>query len=227
MKPEKAGEVVPLTQILRQLSPGARIRLLWRLMKGRGEFVLFGGSEEDELPTEPLPDTGSWGPLLVGRSIHRVSYSVIAGIEWEVGAAWHHVGVAVELTLDDNTGVTVFAHPIAGIRVTDRPAREIYSYNPTPDRERDVTNHPRWRPLIAAPVRSVDVPMSEPVRVITSEPARLPLAVHLSLPQGDVWIAAAESTPWEESGFTLLSDCVIVVFEAALAEAMGLIPNQQ
>lgn len=201
------------------------MRLLWRLIRGRREFVLLGGSADGEWPAEPLPDVDSWTPLLLGRTIRRVAYSVIPGIEWESDGAWHHVSMAVELILDDDTSVTVFAHPIAGVRLSDRPPREIYAYSPTTEREHDVTNHLRWKPFVAAEIQSVQVPLSEPLRVITKEPARLPLALHLSFPQGDVWIAAAESAPWEENGFTLLADCITVVFEPALAERMGLTPD--
>jgi hypothetical protein len=167
---------------------------------------------------------------LIGRRIDTVVYYDLsaddtAEVLWDMGE-WHDVVMGVALTTTDGAtysaswdnsfreyGIEVvpaqMSHYLLGIGETDGP------------RVWEVTEHPRWRALLADPVLDAKVLWDEDPR---DETYKVPLAIRLSFPSGETWLIAGRSAAWPPDGtFLLGTDDVIVGFTQEFADRLGLV----
>lgn len=163
---------------------------------------------------------------LVQRRIHRVVYFGLRydtddPVDWDFDI-WHHPEMAVELHLEDGARYSAVWGNAFGHFNVDLAPEPLSAWFPhIPDiseefRSWDATENRRWAAVVSDPVMDA--------RLIWAEGwgEQVPVAIHLSFPHGDVWIAAACPQDFPPTGdFYIASDELIVVFDESMAHSIG------
>lgn len=172
---------------------------------------------------------------LVGETISAVTYVGLtyddpSTVEWDFGD-WHWPEVGVELAMGSgrvchaiwDSTVTHFELTLAEGPISDRwlPLQAT----PPTGRAWDVSEHPRWQPVLGAPVTGYDLRLFAP----DDPPVEAPVAVRLGAGGSGVWIVAAAPREYElatpdlqHDDIYLGHDEVLVVFSDDRASALGL-----
>ncbi|MFH9353508.1 hypothetical protein [Kitasatospora sp. NPDC017646] len=165
---------------------------------------------------------------LIGRRIDRVLYYDLpsygaSDVDWDFDE-WHDVVMGAELTIDNGATYSAswdnsFSH--YGTELVQASMGHYLLNIGEADGPRvwEVTDHPRWRVLLADPVADAKVVWDQDPR---AENHRVPLAIHLAFPAGDVWLIAGRSATWPPDGtFHLGTDDLIVGFTWEFADHLG------
>jgi hypothetical protein len=173
-----------------------------------------------------------------GQIITRVTYLRLSGPQyeqdtWDFGE-WHFPSVGVEL--ETSSAERFYAIWDANVTQYDLtfargPISEQW-YPLQADSEDasglwEVTDHPRWRPLVGVPITRVCIAVFDG----GWGSADVPHAVRLATAQDSVWILAAEPN-WDQSGLPpadlraedihFYADEIMVVFGDERAEMLGI-----
>lgn len=164
---------------------------------------------------------------LVGRRITSVVYYDLpftTGAAWDFDD-WHDVvmGVAFRTADGQSFSASWSSHFTSyGIEMAPGTMGQYLGGIGRADGPRiwEVTDHPRWRPLLTGPVTDARVIWdSDPL-----DPAdRIPLAIRLGFGAGDAWVIAGSAAVTPHDGrFHLGTDDVMVAFTPEFVDRLGL-----
>jgi hypothetical protein len=172
---------------------------------------------------------------MLGKVIDRVRYVGLSydttRPTWDFGG-WHWPHVGVEMWLASHGPVhaiwswraTQFHLQLAdgGLDTEWTPLRD----DPEHANVWDVTGHPSWHPLVGTPIVAASLALGLP----DDPPVEVPVAVKLYTIRGSAWPVAGAPKEWDRASAHLGADDVwlghdevIVVFDDAIAERIGLV----